>query len=128
MTSGDRIRLTLYAKTGAANDPKGISFYYDGYGTYETPGHETRLQSLSSGGYGLDLNGTFWIDVSIYPLACIQSVEIQLKCRANDTLEKWYLKAYNWTAMAYSDSGFNNTLGYTPTTDWDIYAVNLTDK
>lgn len=30
--------------------------------------------------------------------------------------------------MAYSDSGFNNTSGYTPTTDWDIYAVNLTDK
>lgn len=65
VTSGDRIRLTLYAKTGAANDPKGISFYYDGYGTYETPGHETRLQSPSPGGYGLDPNGTFWIDVSI---------------------------------------------------------------
>jgi hypothetical protein len=128
VTSGDRIRLTLYAKTGAANDPKGISFYYDGYGTYETPGHETRLQSPSPGGYGLDLNGAFWIDVSIYPLACIQSVEIQLKYRANDTVEKWYLNAYNWTAMAYSDSGFNSTSGHTPTTDWDIYAVNLTDK
>ena len=128
VTSGDRIRLTLYAKTGAVNDQKGISFYYDGYGTYETPGHETRLQSPSPGGYGLDLNGTFWIDVSIYPLACIQSVEIQLKYRANDTLEKWYLNAYNWTAMTYSDSGFNNTLGHTPTTGWDIYAVNLTDK
>jgi hypothetical protein len=128
VTSGDRIRLTLYAQTGAANDPKGMSFYYDGYGTYETLGHETRLQSPSPRGYGLDLNGTFSIDVSICPLAYIQSVEIQLRYRANDTLEEWYLKAYNWTDTAYSDSGFNNTSGHTPTTGWDTYAVNLTDK
>jgi hypothetical protein len=58
----------------------------------------------------------------------IQTVEIQLKYRANDAGENWYLKAYNWTAAAYSDSGFNNTSGHTPTTGWDTYAVNLTDK
>jgi len=58
----------------------------------------------------------------------IETVEIQLRCRANDTLEKWYLKAYNWTALGYSDSGFNNTSGHAPTTGWDMYAVNLTDK
>ncbi len=127
-TSGDRIRLTLSAQTGAANDPKGMNFYYDGYGAYETLGHETRLQSPSLGGYGLNLNGTFSINVSIYPLANIQTVEIQLRYRTNDTLENWYLKAYNWTATAYTDSGFNNTSGHTPTTGWDIYAVNLTDK
>jgi len=128
LTSGDRIRLTLYAQTGAENDPKGMSFYYDGYGTYETLGHETCLQSPSPGGYGLDLNGTFSINLSIYPLACIQSVEIQLRYRTSDTVEEWYLKAYNWTDTTYSDSGFNNTLGHTPTTGWNIYAVNLTDK
>ncbi|MFQ6081515.1 MAG: hypothetical protein ACE5OW_07605 [Candidatus Bathyarchaeia archaeon] len=44
VTAGDRIRLTLYTQTGPKNDKKGLSFYYDGYGTYETPGHETRLQ------------------------------------------------------------------------------------
>jgi hypothetical protein len=86
------------------------------------------LQSPSADGYRLDLNGLFSIDVSTYPLAYIQSVEIQLRCRANDTLEKWYLKAYNWTATVYSDSGFNDTSGHTPTTSWDIYTVNLTDK
>lgn len=43
ISSGDRIRLMLEAQTGRENDPKGIVFYYDGYGTYETPGHETRL-------------------------------------------------------------------------------------
>jgi hypothetical protein len=42
--STDRIRLTLYAQTGATNDAKGMSFYFDGYGTYETLFHETRLQ------------------------------------------------------------------------------------
>ncbi|MDH5460859.1 MAG: hypothetical protein OEZ29_03020 [Candidatus Bathyarchaeota archaeon] len=128
VTSGDRIRLTLYAQTGAIDDPKGISFYYDGYGIYETPGHETRVQSPSPGGYGLDLNGTFSIDVSTFPLAFVQTVEIQLRYSANDTGEKWYLEAYNWTSSTYSDLGFNSTTGHTPTTGWDYYAVNLTDQ
>jgi hypothetical protein len=42
--SGDRIRLTLYAETGGGNDNRGMRFYYDGYGAYETLYHETRLQ------------------------------------------------------------------------------------
>jgi len=128
VTSGDRIRLTLYAQTGATHDPQGISFYYDGYGIYETRGHETRLQSPSPGGYGLDLNGTFSIGVSTFPLAYVQTVEIQLRYSANDTGEKWYLEAYNWTSSTYSDLGFNSTTGHTPTTGWNYYAVNLTDR
>jgi hypothetical protein len=76
----------------------------------------------------LDLNGTFSIDVSTYPSDYLQSVEIQLRYRANDTSEKWCLKAYNWTDSDYSDSGFNNTSGHAPTTGWDTYTVNLTDK
>ena len=82
----------------------------------------------SLGGYELDLNGNFTIDVSTYPLASIESVEIQLRYRADDAGEKWYLKAYNWTAETYSDTGFNSTAGHTPTTEWDYYAVNLTDQ
>jgi len=74
----------------------------------------------------LDINGGYVIDLSTYPLAYIQTVEIQLGCRASDGGEKWYLKAYNWTAMAYSDIGFNLTIGHTPTTEWDYYVVNLT--
>jgi len=80
------------------------------------------------GGYELDLNGNFTIDVPTYPLASIGSVEIQLRYRADDAGEKWYLKAYNWTAGAYSDTGFNSTAGHAPTTGWDYYAVNLTDQ
>jgi len=81
-----------------------------------------------AGGYELDLNGGFTIDLSTYPRASIQTVEIQLRYRADDAGEKWYLKAYNWTATAYSDNGFNSTAGHTPTTGWDYYAVNLTDQ
>jgi hypothetical protein len=76
--------------------------------------------------YTLDVNGTFTIDISTYPLAYIQTIEIQLRYRAGDAGEKWYLKAYNWTAAMYSDNGFNSTAGHTPTMGWDYYAVNLT--
>jgi hypothetical protein len=74
----------------------------------------------------LDINGIYVIDLSTYPLAYIQSVEIQLRYRASDSGEKWYLKAYNWTGTTYSDIGFNSTTGHTPTTGWDYYTVNLT--
>ncbi|MGQ9461139.1 MAG: hypothetical protein ACUVRA_07920 [Candidatus Bathyarchaeaceae archaeon] len=78
--------------------------------------------------YSLDVTGIFAIDISTYPLAYIQTIEIQLRYRADDAGETWYLKAYNWTSLTYSDSGFNSTTGHIPTTEWDYYAVNLTDK
>ena len=78
--------------------------------------------------YKLDMNGTFVIDVSAHPLTSVQTVEIQLRYKADDTEEKLYLKAYDWTALMYSDSGFNSTAGHTPTIEWGYYAVNLTDK
>jgi len=86
------------------------------------------MEFRSGGSSRLDMNSTFTLDLSTYPLDYIQTVEIQLKYRANDTGENLFLKAYNWTAAAYSDSGFNNTAGHTPTTGLDTYAVNLTEK
>jgi len=74
----------------------------------------------------LDINGGYVIDLSTYPLAYIQTIEIQLRYRASDSGEKWYLRAYNWTGATYSDIGFNSTMGHTPTIGWDYYAVNLT--
>jgi hypothetical protein len=44
IASGDRIRLKLLAQTGSGLDADGIIFYYDGYGSYQTTGHETRLR------------------------------------------------------------------------------------
>ena len=82
----------------------------------------------SATNYRLDVNGTFVVDVSTYPLDSIQTLEIQLRYRTDDAGEKWYLKAYNWSSSTYSDSGFNSTAGHTPTTEWEYYAVNLTDE
>jgi hypothetical protein len=73
----------------------------------------------------LGINGIYTINLSQYPLAYIQTLEIQMKYRASDSGEKWYLKAYNWTKAAYGNAGFNSTMGHTPTTGWDYYTVNL---
>lgn len=78
--------------------------------------------------YRLDFNGTFILDLTAYPLSLINTVEVQMRYRASDTLEKRYLKAYNWTSNAYSDGSFNNTFGHAPSGGWDYYAVNFTDK
>ncbi|UCE96740.1 MAG: hypothetical protein JSV51_03880 [Candidatus Bathyarchaeota archaeon] len=78
--------------------------------------------------YQLDLDGMFNIDLSAYPSGSIQTVEILLRYMANDTGEKWFLKAYNWTSGTFNDDGFNSTAGHTPTTGWDYYAVNLTNQ
>ncbi|UCG37340.1 MAG: hypothetical protein JSV64_03450 [Candidatus Bathyarchaeota archaeon] len=86
------------------------------------------LEYTIPGGQRLDFNGTFNIDLSIYPLAETQTMEIQMRYRASDVAENWYLEAYNWVAAEFSDFGFNNTSGSTPTMDWDMYTVNLTDK
>jgi hypothetical protein len=74
----------------------------------------------------LDISDIYAIDLSQSPLSLIQTVEIQIRYKASDSGEKWYLKAYNWTKAMYSDVGFNSTSGHTPTTGWDYYAVNLT--
>lgn len=76
----------------------------------------------------LDINGTFSIDLATFPLAYIESVEIQLRYRVDDTGERWFIKAYNWTSRTYSDSGFNSTAGSIPVAGWNTYAINLTNK
>jgi hypothetical protein len=76
----------------------------------------------------LDINGTFSIDISTYPLTHIQSVELQLVYSVDDTSEQWYMKAYNWTSRTFSNVGFNSTNGHSPIVGWNSYAVNLTDK
>ena len=88
---------------------------------------ETFQEETISPTYKLDLNGTFVLDVSAFPLNSISTVEIELRYRASDKLENCFVEAYNWTAEAYSDSGFNVTTGHTPTIEWDNYFVNLTD-
>ncbi|PVX24473.1 MAG: hypothetical protein CW691_07530 [Candidatus Bathyarchaeum sp.] len=84
------------------------------------------MVELSPQDYQLDMDGTFIIDTATHPLENIQSFEIQLRYKAYDALEQWYLKAYNWSSSTYSDAGFNVTSGHRPTMGWDYYALNLT--
>lgn len=84
---------------------------------------EFKVMTLSS--YRLDINGVFTLDTTMYPLANINSVEVQLRYRATDSAEKWFLKAYNWTKGQYSDVGFNSTVGDSPTTQFRYYTVNM---
>jgi hypothetical protein len=111
LTTGNRVSGS-YEDTQVADD-----------GKWETFRGEERPPR-----YRLDVNGAFIIDLSAYPLWSISTVEIQLRYRASDAGENWYIKAYNWTSDAFSDSGFNSTMGHSPTRGWDIYAVNLADQ
>ncbi len=106
----------------------GASSQKSGPANVRMTGVRVAVSYNTSPNYTFDMNGTFTLDLSTYPLDYIETVEIQLGYRANDTGENWYLEAYNWTAAAYSYSGFNNTSGHTPSGGLDIYAVNLTDK
>ncbi len=76
----------------------------------------------------LDINGTFSIDLSRYPLAHIRTVELQIVYSVDDTDEQWFMKAYNWTSGTFSNTGFNSTNGHLPSVGWNYYAVNLTDQ
>lgn len=78
--------------------------------------------------YRLDVNGSFLIDLSTYQSLTINTIEAQIRYTASDTLEKWFLKAYNWTSNEYSDIGFNSTLGHAPSSNWDYYSINFTNK
>jgi hypothetical protein len=76
----------------------------------------------------LDINGTFTIDISSYPQAHIQTVELQLVYSVDDIGEQWFMKAYNWTSGTFSNVGFNSTNGHSPSVGWNSYTVNLTDQ
>jgi hypothetical protein len=86
----------------------------------------TALRVVSPTNYRLDFTGEVALDVSTYIPAYVRSIEIQIRYRANDSIENWYIKAYNWTGAGYSDAGFNSTAGDTPSTGFKYYAVNLT--
>jgi nitrogen fixation-related uncharacterized protein len=79
---------------------------------------ETEMQNA----YAFSLIGEFTLDISTYPLAYVKTIEIQIRLRANDTLENWLLNAHNWTSGQYSV--IDQVI---PTTDFEYYTANLTD-
>lgn len=85
------------------------------------------FEVTSQDSYRLEVEGESTVYMSTYPRAYIDSVEIQICYRATDSLERWFLKAYNWTKGEYSDIGFNSTAGDSPTQQFKYYSVNLTN-
>lgn len=78
--------------------------------------------------YRLDMNGDFALDLSTYPLNNIHGIEICVRYNVSGDTEKWFLKAYNWTASDFNDVGFNNTGGNQPILNaWNDYAINITE-
>ncbi|MCL6577936.1 MAG: hypothetical protein K6T73_00930 [Candidatus Bathyarchaeota archaeon] len=79
--------------------------------------------------YRLSISNNFIIDLSTYPLSHIHGIEIVVRYNVTEDAEKWFLKAYNWSASTFSDNSFNNTGGSQPTkNEWNEYAINITDN
>ena len=79
--------------------------------------------------YQFNINNNFTIDLLTYPLNYIRGIEIYVKYNVTEAAEKWFLKAYNWTLLGFSSSGFNNTEGSQPApNEWNEYAINITEN
>jgi hypothetical protein len=75
----------------------------------------------------LNISNNFTIDLSTYPREYLHGIEILIKYNATENAEKWFLKAYNWTASSFNNVGFNNTEGDQPTlNEWKEYAITVT--
>jgi len=120
-----------YGEVGFAGSRTSDTTYFDGIVIryIANPEPSTSLGAEESEfSNRLELDGTFPVDISAYPLNRIQTVEILMTYRSSDAGEKWYLEAYNWTSSAFGDAGFNSTSGSLSAIGWDNYAVNLTDQ
>ncbi|MGB9778582.1 MAG: hypothetical protein ACP5LB_01695 [Candidatus Bathyarchaeia archaeon] len=79
--------------------------------------------------YRLCISNNFTIDTSTYPLNYIHGIEIFIRYKVTEAAEKWFLSAYNWTELNFSNVGFNTTEGNQPILDeWNEYAVNITEN
>jgi len=79
------------------------------------------LELSSENTQSLSITGDFVLDTSTYPLAYINHIEIQIRFKANDTMENWRLKAYNWTSGQYDVIG-----ELSATTEFENQMLNLT--
>lgn len=77
--------------------------------------------------YRLCICNSFIIDLSTYHLTYIHGIEITVRYNVTEEMEKWFLKAYNWGTLKFSDAGFNSTGGSQPLpNEWNEYTINVT--
>jgi hypothetical protein len=86
------------------------------------------FKATTSDIYRLNISNDFTIDLSTYPRDYIQGIEVLIRYNATEDAEKWFLKAYNWAASTFSDTGFNLTAGSQPALgECNEYAIAVTD-
>jgi hypothetical protein len=86
------------------------------------------FKATTSDVYSLNISNDYSIDLSIYPREYINGIEVLIRYNATEDAERWFLKAYNWSASTFSDTGFNTTAGSQPTLgEWNEYAIAVTD-
>jgi hypothetical protein len=86
-----------------------------------------RLKVSPSDTCRLDINNNFTIDPVTYPRSTICGIEIQIRFNETANGERWFLKAYNWATGTFTDAGFNDTTGDTPTPNaWNDYSISVT--
>jgi hypothetical protein len=86
-------------------------------------------EATAFGAYRLDINNDFVLDLANYPLNQIQGIEILVRYNATESSEKWFIKAYDWATMSFSDAGFNNTEGNQPApNEWNEYSIGINEN
>jgi len=89
--------------------------------------YETFIETVSDFSL-LRIINNITIDLSTYPIRYIQGIEILTKYNITENGERWFLRAYNWTATSFSDAGFNNTDGNQPLlNEWNEYSISILD-
>jgi hypothetical protein len=87
------------------------------------------FKATTSNVYRLKISNDFAIDLSTYPREYFHGIEMLIRYNATEDAERWFLKAYNWTASSLSDTGFNITGGSQPTVgEWNEYAIAVTNN
>jgi hypothetical protein len=77
--------------------------------------------------YYLDISNSYLINLETYPAKHISNVTLQLTYNVSDVGTRWLMKAYNWTTLTFSNSGFNDTQGSQPAVvgQWNNYTVSI---
>ena len=79
--------------------------------------------------YRLCIANNFTIESSVYPLNCVGGIEIFVRYNVTEDLEKWFVRAYDWTNSSFSDAGFNSTEGNQPVrNEWNEYGVSVAEN
>jgi len=85
---------------------------------------EQFIEEKSSNIYRLEINNSFTINLSSFPLTYVGSIQILLKYQVDSTEDYWHLNAWNWTLVDWSDLGCSKP---TSAGTWVYFNVTAND-